>query len=113
MRKGPAEGEEAEDLEERRPGMTLAKETEMEAGRREKVQREEEEEVGVLREAEQVGRQRKVSVCLLGHSSTGLCLWVFLYHHQSDMVSHDASWLPSSHHSSCPRLQTEKSETNY
>lgn len=74
--------------EERKTGMT----TGTERGRREKVQRE--EEVGVLREAERVGRQRKVSVCLVGSSITGLC-FVFLHSHQSNTVSHDAPWLPN------------------
>lgn len=72
MMKG--EGEEAAE-EERRAVMTTA---ELERGRKEKVQRE--EEVGVLREAEQVGRLQKVSVCLVGYSSTGLC-FVFLHLH--------------------------------
>lgn len=106
--KGLVEGEEAVEEEERRAGMTTEEEErgrQSERGRREKVQRE--QEVGVLREAERVGRWRKVSVCLVGHSSTGLC-FVFLYSHQSDAVSHDAPWLPDSHHSSSPRLQTEK-----
>lgn len=65
------EAEEAADMEERRAGKTTAEE---ERGRREKVQRE--EEVGVLREAERVGRRRKVSLCLHGHSSAGLCVSV-------------------------------------
>lgn len=66
--KGLVEGEEgAEEEEERTAGMTMAEE---ERERREKVQRE--AEVGVLREAEQVGRRRKVSVCLVGYSSAGL-----------------------------------------
>lgn len=69
MTKGLVEGEEAaeEEEESRTAGMTMAEE---ERGRREKVQRE--AEVGVLREAEQVGRRRKVSVCLVGYSSAGL-----------------------------------------
>lgn len=50
--------------------------------------------MGVLREAERVGRQRKVSVCLAGSSNTGLC-FVFLHPHQSNTVSHDAPWLPN------------------
>lgn len=58
--------------EERKTGMTT---TGTEKGRREKVQRE--EEVGVLREAERVGRQRKVSVCLVGSSNIGLCFVFF------------------------------------
>lgn len=74
--------------EERKTGMT----TGTERGKREKVQRE--EEVGVLREAERVGRQRKVSVCLVGSSNTGLC-FVFLHSHHSNTVSHDAPWLPN------------------
>lgn len=101
--KGLVEGEEAVEEEgERMAGMTTEEE---ERGRREKVQRE--EEVGVLREAERVGRRRKVSVCLVGRSSTGLC-FVFLYSHQSNAVSHDAPWLPVSHHNSSPHLRTEK-----
>lgn len=100
--KGLQEVEEAVlNQEERRTGMTTAG---SERGRREKVQRE--EEVGVLREAERVGRRRKVSVCLVGSSNTGLC-FVFFHSHQSNTVSHDAPWLPNNHHSS-PRLQTEK-----
>lgn len=116
MKKGLGEGEEApeeEEEEERKAGMTTAEEErgrQAERGRREKVQRE--AEVGVLREAEQVGRRRKVSVCLVGYSSTRLC-FVFLYSHQSDAVSHDAPWLPDSHHYSSPRLQTGKRETNF
>lgn len=75
--------------EERRTGMTT---TDSERGRREKVQRE--EEVGALREAERVGRQRKVSVCLVGPKNTGLC-FVSPHSHQSNTVSHDAPWLPT------------------
>lgn len=75
--------------EERKTGMTT---TGTERGRREKVQRE--EEVGVLREAERVGRQRKVSVCLVGSSNTGLC-FVFLHSHQLNTVNHDPPWLPN------------------
>lgn len=75
--------------QERKFGRTT---TGTERGRREKVQRE--EEVGVLREAERVGRQRKVSVCLVGSSNIGLCFF-FLHSHQSNTVSHDAPWLPN------------------
>lgn len=75
--------------QERKIGRTT---TGTERGRREKVQRE--EEVGVLREAERVGRQRKVSVCLVGSSNIGLCFF-FLHSHQSNTVSHDAPWLPN------------------
>lgn len=72
MTKGLGEGEEVaeEEEEERKAGMTTAEE---ERGRREKVQRE--AEVGVLREAEQVGRWRKVSVsCWVQQCWTVFCV---------------------------------------
>lgn len=72
MMKGLQEEAALLNKEERKTGMTT---TGTEKGRREKVQRE--EEVGVLREAERVGRQRKVSVCLVGSSNIGLCFVFF------------------------------------
>lgn len=74
MKKGLGEGEEAAVEDWMRAGTMTGEEKEKEAerGRKEKVQRE--EEVGVLKEAERVVRRRKVSVCLVGHSSTGPCL---------------------------------------
>lgn len=89
--------------EERKTGMTT---TGTERGRREKVQRE--EEVGVLREAERVGRQRKVSVSRwIQQYRTVFCL------PSLPSIKHSQPWctLVTQHlHSSNPRLQTGKRE---